>query len=551
MPRSTQRWGPVFFVGKRPAGGLGGKGGSVFVECDGALISLDHLIGQGSVQAERGGDAVGAGYGRAGVDAILRVPPNCLVVDLATDAPLGKLTVPGERILVAAGGDGGCGNGVLWRATRQAQDRCTAPGGGEQLQLRLSMTFATDTGLVRQPTAKEKLLSEEETKAAWRMKLDELSEEKVSAAHTPVPATTLPPVPPTPASRAVASSPVPLPPVVPHRVAPISVAPPPVAPPVASPVAPPVPLPVAPPPGSDEASLVVLGGGAIWYPKNGPARLEPLASDAGDNAPNTPWLSKLDAPRLLQPRISHVATVTSPPAAAAPPHADAPLPATPSPPPPPLPVAPPPAERLVDAAKAAWRAKMEALGADRLNVNVAWVSKLDAPTLHRAAAVPLPPPVSATMDMLPAPTLPSPPVAPPASTPLEEAAKAAWLAKQEAVAIAAKEEAKAAREAEQAAVAVAAAREAEQAAVAKAAREAEQAAVAVAARVAEEAAIVKSALLAKEEVRYTYYLLSSYTCIDFFHFFDFLLMFTTHYLLVTTYCSPLTTYYSLLATCYL
>lgn len=82
---------------------------------------------------------------------ILKVPPNCLVLDVGTNATLGKLVVPGERLLVAVGGVGGSGNGAVWQRTHQIRNGLVPPGGATRLRLQLSMTLVADVGLVGYP----------------------------------------------------------------------------------------------------------------------------------------------------------------------------------------------------------------------------------------------------------------------------------------------------------------------------------------------------------------------------------------------------------------
>ena len=111
--------GAVAFVGSRPAGGSGGDGGSVYLECSADFDSLAHLPFGGKSQAERGHDAIQRGKGRKGADAVVRVPPNCLVVARDSNVTLGRLMAPGERMLVARGGYGGEGNMEVWKRTKE------------------------------------------------------------------------------------------------------------------------------------------------------------------------------------------------------------------------------------------------------------------------------------------------------------------------------------------------------------------------------------------------------------------------------------------------
>ena len=68
--------GAVAFVGRRPAGGSGGAGGSVVLEATDDVNTLAHLQHTQSIHADRGDDASGRASGRDAADAVIRVPPN-------------------------------------------------------------------------------------------------------------------------------------------------------------------------------------------------------------------------------------------------------------------------------------------------------------------------------------------------------------------------------------------------------------------------------------------------------------------------------------------
>lgn len=131
----------------RPAGGDGGKGGRVVIECTADYNTLTHLSGR-RFEAERGGDAVARRSGAGGADALVRVPPNVEVTDRASNASYGCLKTPGERLVLFEGGHGGLGNGNSGK-----QDRTAPAGGATKATLILSMTLLADVGLVGLPNA--------------------------------------------------------------------------------------------------------------------------------------------------------------------------------------------------------------------------------------------------------------------------------------------------------------------------------------------------------------------------------------------------------------
>ena len=158
--------GAIGWNGKRPAGGSGGDGGHVYVECTDDYNTLGHLGGRASFHAGRGADADGLQSGRGGGDAVIRVPPNCLVIARDSNVTLGKLVTPGERLLVASGGLGGVGNGEVFQRTKSGSGKQREPPGGtEKLWLTLSMTLVADVGLVGIPNAGKSTLLRAVTRA--------------------------------------------------------------------------------------------------------------------------------------------------------------------------------------------------------------------------------------------------------------------------------------------------------------------------------------------------------------------------------------------------
>jgi GTP-binding protein len=96
-----------------PNGGRGGRGGSVYMECDAQQNTLMPCRQRVHVKARPGKN--GAGKNRDGVhgdDVVIYVPPGTLVRDLKTQKLAGELREPGDRLLVAKGGRGGRGNAV-------------------------------------------------------------------------------------------------------------------------------------------------------------------------------------------------------------------------------------------------------------------------------------------------------------------------------------------------------------------------------------------------------------------------------------------------------
>ena len=93
--------------------GDGGKGGSVFLVASPHHNTLVTYRFHPEFKAERGQHGQGSNRtGYDGSDLLLDVPPGTVAYEIGTDGdliPLGDLTTPGEKILVARGGHGGRG----------------------------------------------------------------------------------------------------------------------------------------------------------------------------------------------------------------------------------------------------------------------------------------------------------------------------------------------------------------------------------------------------------------------------------------------------------
>ncbi|HEY8493982.1 MAG TPA: GTPase ObgE [Myxococcota bacterium] len=139
-----------------PDGGPGGRGGDVVLVADRGLSTLLDQKLRPLVRAEDG--AHGGGNqrdGRAGADAVVRLPVGTVVFDADADGapPLADLVADGQRVVVARGGRGGRGNMSFATPTRQAPDFAESGRPGERRRLRLSLKLLADVGLVGLPNA--------------------------------------------------------------------------------------------------------------------------------------------------------------------------------------------------------------------------------------------------------------------------------------------------------------------------------------------------------------------------------------------------------------
>jgi GTP-binding protein len=137
-----------------PAGGKGGDGGDVILEVDPQLNTLVPFQDKVHFKAGRGTHGKGKNQtGARGEDAIVAVPAGTLVRDAATDELLGDLAEPGQRMIVARGGQGGRGNASFVSSTRQAPRLAERGVPGEERWLRLELKLLADVGLIGMPNA--------------------------------------------------------------------------------------------------------------------------------------------------------------------------------------------------------------------------------------------------------------------------------------------------------------------------------------------------------------------------------------------------------------
>ncbi len=137
-----------------PDGGDGGDGGRVFLEADPAITTLLDYHYRRHYTAERGQHGKGANkHGRSGADTVLRVPLGTVVFERDGRTPLGDLTVPGQRLLVARGAHGGRGNARFTSATNRAPRRADLGRPGEARWIHLELKLLADVGVIGFPNA--------------------------------------------------------------------------------------------------------------------------------------------------------------------------------------------------------------------------------------------------------------------------------------------------------------------------------------------------------------------------------------------------------------
>ena len=143
-----------------PAGGDGGRGGSILFQVDDNLSTLADFRYKRKYTAQRGENGRGNRcFGKSAPDLTIFVPRGTLVKDAETGRLLADMSGD-EPQVIAKGGKGGWGNSHFATPTRQVP-RFAKPGTpGEELEVQLELKLLADVGLVGFPNVgKSSLIS--------------------------------------------------------------------------------------------------------------------------------------------------------------------------------------------------------------------------------------------------------------------------------------------------------------------------------------------------------------------------------------------------------
>ncbi|MCT7949146.1 GTPase ObgE [Ancylothrix sp. C2] len=137
-----------------PAGGNGGKGGSIYFVADEGLQTLLDFRYAHTFKAENGGrGGPNNRTGANGKDTIVKVPTGTVVYDAKTDEMLGDLVEPQQTLCVALGGKGGLGNQHFLSNRNRAPDYALPGLDGEERLLRLELKLLAEVGIIGLPNA--------------------------------------------------------------------------------------------------------------------------------------------------------------------------------------------------------------------------------------------------------------------------------------------------------------------------------------------------------------------------------------------------------------
>jgi GTP-binding protein len=137
-----------------PNGGDGGNGGSVWAEAVDNLNTLIDFRYQQHFFAKSGQAGMGSQRtGKTGDDIVLKVPTGTEILDEDQETVIADLTEPGQRVLLARGGNGGWGNVHFKSATNQAPRKANPGQEGVERTLWLRLKLIADAGLLGLPNA--------------------------------------------------------------------------------------------------------------------------------------------------------------------------------------------------------------------------------------------------------------------------------------------------------------------------------------------------------------------------------------------------------------
>jgi len=136
-----------------PAGGDGGRGGSIYFVADSGITTLldfkfRRIIESGS--GENGGK--NNMFGKSAEDIIVKVPVGTIVINEQTQQIVADFKTPGQKELIAKGGRGGRGNAKFVTPVNQVPRVAENGEEGETYNAVIELKLLADVGLVGLPS---------------------------------------------------------------------------------------------------------------------------------------------------------------------------------------------------------------------------------------------------------------------------------------------------------------------------------------------------------------------------------------------------------------
>ncbi|SDW36512.1 GTP-binding protein [Kandleria vitulina] len=136
-----------------PAGGDGGKGGSIVFHATHSLTTLLDLRYQREYKARAGQNGMAKKmYGADAADLIIKVPVGTVIYNADTGQLLADLVEDGQHATICRGGRGGRGNARFASSRNPAPTICERGEPGEKMNLKVELKLLADVGLVGFPS---------------------------------------------------------------------------------------------------------------------------------------------------------------------------------------------------------------------------------------------------------------------------------------------------------------------------------------------------------------------------------------------------------------
>ena len=136
-----------------PAGGDGGKGGSIIFEATTSLSTLLDLKYKRVYKARPGGNGMAKKmHGADACDLVIKVPVGTVITNEETGKIMADLTEDRQRVVLAKGGRGGRGNARFATSRNPAPQICERGEPGEKFDVCCELKLLADVGLVGYPS---------------------------------------------------------------------------------------------------------------------------------------------------------------------------------------------------------------------------------------------------------------------------------------------------------------------------------------------------------------------------------------------------------------
>lgn len=137
-----------------PDGGDGGGGGDVVLEATADTRTLYEFRHRRLIKAQNGGYGMGAKrHGKNGTDITVYLPAGTLVSNAETGETIHDFVNPGERFVIAKGGQGGRGNKKFTTSRNRAPRFAQTGEPGETFIIHLELKLLADVGIIGFPNA--------------------------------------------------------------------------------------------------------------------------------------------------------------------------------------------------------------------------------------------------------------------------------------------------------------------------------------------------------------------------------------------------------------